>query len=261
MSFFTEATGWWKNRLCPHSGKILGPLIGLIAGLRVFGLIFGFLAGCLLDRIFQDRSVVDESPLGRIRAAAAAVLRAAETAKKERPGAEGSSLDDPEVEIIRQRLHRNFALSASGAAACDAVISTYAAGEDLPEISGTLRFDDPPEQFALLQSFYQAASLFGPVGAGTRTEIQRLSSRLGVPPELEQPAYYIFAEKDEESYRLLGVDADTPTQEIKRVFRSLAAEFHPDGLYALEDEQKKAAEEAFVKIRKAYEAVMREREH
>ncbi len=257
----------WMRRLRPHSGKILGPLIGLIAGLRVFGLIFGFLAGYLLDKIIQghleNRNTtvsLDESPLGRVRAAAVAVLCAAKTAKGGGSGAEKASLDDTEVEIIRQRFQRNFALSASGTAACDAVISAYLAGDELPEISGTLRFDDPPEQFALIQSLYQAASLFGPLGAETRAEIQRLSSSLGVPPELEQPAYYIFAEKDEESYRLLGVDAETPTPEIKRVFRSLAAQFHPDGLHALEDEQKKAAEEAFVKIREAYEAIMRERE-
>lgn len=66
------------------------------------------------------------------------------------------------------------------------------------------------------------------------------------------------ATPDLENYRILGVDPDASTDEIKRVYRALAVQFHPDSLHHLDEKQRKTAEEAFIKIREAYESIMKE---
>lgn len=65
------------------------------------------------------------------------------------------------------------------------------------------------------------------------------------------------AEAALEAYRVLGVDPESSTAEIRRVYRSLAASFHPDGMASLTEEQRREAEQAFVRVRGAWETVAR----
>jgi DnaJ like chaperone protein len=58
-----------------------------------------------------------------------------------------------------------------------------------------------------------------------------------------------------EAYRLLGIDPEADEGEVKAVFRKLAAQFHPDANAGLSEEQRKQAEEAFVRIERAYRLV------
>lgn len=64
-----------------------------------------------------------------------------------------------------------------------------------------------------------------------------------------------------EAYRLLGVDADTAEPEIKRAYRKLISQHHPDKLQAkgLPDSAVRAATEKTQQIRKAYEAIAKAR--
>lgn len=58
---------------------------------------------------------------------------------------------------------------------------------------------------------------------------------------------------------ILGVSPDASVQEIKRTFRRLALQFHPDCLSSLSDKQKQAAEECFITIRQAYRQALSEK--
>ncbi len=59
----------------------------------------------------------------------------------------------------------------------------------------------------------------------------------------------------EDAYRVLGVSPESDTAEIRRIYRNLAASFHPDGLASFSEDQRKEAEEAFVRIRIAWERI------
>jgi DnaJ-domain-containing protein 1 len=170
-------------------------------------------------------------------------------------------LDGSEIELIKRQVIRGFALSAEGRQVVEAVHPAHRDERNFEQLlSSDMTFPEPPEQYALMQCLFEAASLFGPVTAGTRALVERVRAAFAIPPEIEQMAYLVYARRDIESYRVLGVDPEAPIQEIKRVYRSLAVQFHPDGLSALEPEQQKTAEEAFLKIRNAYESIMRERQ-
>jgi hypothetical protein len=63
----------------------------------------------------------------------------------------------------------------------------------------------------------------------------------------------------EEAYQILGVSPEVNDEEVRRVYRTLAASFHPDGMSLLNDHQQKEAGEAFVRIRTAWEQIARSR--
>jgi molecular chaperone DnaJ len=54
-------------------------------------------------------------------------------------------------------------------------------------------------------------------------------------------------------YEMLGVDRNAPDEEVKKAFRRLARQYHPD--LQSTDQQKKAAEEKFKEVNEAYEVL------
>lgn len=61
------------------------------------------------------------------------------------------------------------------------------------------------------------------------------------------------------AYRILGIRSDTELSEVKRIYRRLASQFHPDGMAALSEGQRRQSEEAFLRLKGAYELVLASR--
>lgn len=61
----------------------------------------------------------------------------------------------------------------------------------------------------------------------------------------------------DEAYTLLGVTSACDLRKIKKTYRTLAAQFHPDRGQDLSARQRKASNEAFLKIKQAYDTIMR----
>jgi hypothetical protein len=60
-----------------------------------------------------------------------------------------------------------------------------------------------------------------------------------------------------DSWQVLGLEPGSSREEVKRVFRVLASQFHPDGGAALTAVQRRETEEAFKRIKDAYDDCMR----
>jgi hypothetical protein len=56
-----------------------------------------------------------------------------------------------------------------------------------------------------------------------------------------------------EDWEMLGLKPGASREEIKKSFRALSRAFHPDGLGGIDPERRKEAEEAFRRVRAAYE--------
>jgi hypothetical protein len=74
-----------------------------------------------------------------------------------------------------------------------------------------------------------------------------LSSRRSLYPDLD------------EDWRIMGLARGASAEEVKKSYRSLSLAFHPDGLSGLSGEQREKAQEAYLRVRRAYENLQKYR--
>lgn len=58
--------------------------------------------------------------------------------------------------------------------------------------------------------------------------------------------------KEKNLYEILGVDKNVSEEDLKKAFRNLSKQYHPDALYGKSEEEKKQAEEKFKELSEAY---------
>lgn len=76
----------------------------------------------------------------------------------------------------------------------------------------------------------------------------------GMPPPAGEKSDPLAGE-----YRLLGLEPGASEALVRKTYRALAAQFHPDTGAPLSEEQRKVSEEAFLRIRAAYERIIENR--
>lgn len=59
-----------------------------------------------------------------------------------------------------------------------------------------------------------------------------------------------------EDYLILGLKPGATIAEVRRVYKNLASQFHPDTGIHLSEAQRKSSEEAFLKIREAHDRII-----
>ena len=68
-----------------------------------------------------------------------------------------------------------------------------------------------------------------------------------------------FRPSNDGNYRILGITPDATDEEVRKAYRRMAIQYHPDKVATLGEDVQKAAEEKFKAISQAYEAICRER--
>ena len=68
-----------------------------------------------------------------------------------------------------------------------------------------------------------------------------------------------FRPNNDGNYRILGITPDATDEEVRKAYRRMAIQYHPDKVATLGEDVQKAAEEKFKAISQAYEAICRER--
>lgn len=69
----------------------------------------------------------------------------------------------------------------------------------------------------------------------------------------------LISSKERNSYEILGVDSNASDEEIKKVYRALAIQYHPDKVYSLGDEAIRQATETMKQINEAWNVVKESR--
>lgn len=118
---------------------------------------------------------------------------------------------------------------------------------------------DYPSRLELLHLLYGVANADKHVHEKEILIIDEIGYYLGISSTDQQSLKSMFVKSAESSYKILGVSKDATNDEIKKAYRNLAKEFHPDKVSYLGEEFKHTAEEKFKKINDAYEAIKTER--
>lgn len=244
-------------------GRLIGAVLGIPAG--VFGVVLGFLVGWLVDQTItvarQNASV--EAFLtgsGRIRGsqlhgelfvAAVAVMMGVASAD--------GSASIGQVEMMRRWLASRFRVADRGALGLSRVIDeAYRLRSRLDieracTILATAFTPDDSDDFVRYLIEITEGAPHG-LTANTRRSLAAVAERLGV--DIADDIHSRRPSLDEDACALLGLPTDATVDEVRRVYRTLAGQFHPDANTSLSADQLRQSQEAFVRIHDAYERLM-----
>lgn len=267
MPFFRSAkgreprfTGKWYFRA---AGPLAGGLVGLIGGLPglFIGLVMGYLLQELAGQFLTDRAILayfenpgrpgfNEGEPGLAAFCALGVIIGGQEARAGRCAAvsfAGGKSAAPLIESFcrlaaSRRRELNLDLLAESLAARRAALG------DLPVLGKALHDlaagDDELKTAARIRGILDPG--YRAFEKGLHDAAERLMDGQG--PDGGEP------------WRILGLEPGAGEEEVKSSFRRLAIRFHPDSLSALNEAQREEASRAFLKIREAYQIIMKEKE-
>ncbi len=234
-------------------GKVIGGLIGLPAG--VFGVGFGVLVGALVDQavlqLRERRSLTRrlEQPLAESEQhipTDAAILVLAFVIAGDLP----RRALDPLLARIDElcgpsaaRMRRLVRLAGEG--------STLALHANSSELAELLRKRLPMEQRETVVDLLLSV-------AGEPARVRRIAERMEVGRQRYLELRAPYRSLDPHACRILGVSPNCALDDVKRAYRALAAQFHPDAGAGLDPAQRQQAEQAYLTIQAAYQGLLRE---
>ncbi|AEI66476.1 DnaJ domain-containing protein [Corallococcus macrosporus] len=113
------------------------------------------------------------------------------------------------------------------------------------------------ERHRLLDTLYELALADGGMQRSEREVLRRVAEGLGLSEADEQAIIAQHLGAGDAHYTALGLTPDATDVEVKRAFRQLAAEFHPDKSAHLGRQAAEQAARRFQEIRDAYEELRR----
>jgi hypothetical protein len=259
-------------------GKIIGGSLGLLGG--PFGVGLGLLVGHLVDATVASSRF--KSELGRLLSdpKSSALADCAEglipyfVLGLNLLGCRG--LPGPgAIEQLKSSAWGRFKPHSRDISACNEVISELGAPERLLAfvsaepgsgeaaarivgLAGVLKTrQSRAARLDLLDDLYRLVALGrGTIGEGVERPYLLLIAREW---EFTQDEIWILEQpfRENSPWTILGLRPGVDRDELKRVYRSLAAQFHPDGAAGLDEGQRTATGEAFRRIKDAYEECLR----
>jgi len=257
---------------------LIGAFIGFLATKRVFGAFIGYFIGSAIENVGRLQQFQNQqggggqrtyggsgSPFGgpgfggvtreerQRQFASALMVLFAEVVK-----ADGKILKS-ELAVVKNVLIRNFG---------DHYAKVY--WEDLKkylesnnDISGVCRSLNqmmPPQQLGIVvQYLFDIAQSDGNVSKQELDVIERIARMLNISPSLFEQLKSMFWKDASNAYKVLGLEKSATDQQVKKAYRKMAVEHHPDKFATMGEQHQKAAKEQFQKIQEAYEIIKKER--
>ncbi|HDO06750.1 MAG TPA: molecular chaperone DjiA [Bacteroidetes bacterium] len=131
---------------------------------------------------------------------------------------------------------------------------------DVLEVSRQIgRFMDYSARLQLMHYLFGIALADGNADNLEVEIIERIAMAMGLGATDFQSIKAMFVNDTESAYKILGITDSVTDEEVKLAYREMAKKYHPDKVSHLGEDVKKAAEEKFLKVNEAYEAIKKER--
>jgi len=249
------------------AGKLIGAVIGSIAG--PFGTLFGGLIGHLFDKAAEERRLpggfagsppafADPVSQAQVNFLACLIGLAMSVA-----GA-GGSVKARHVEVMKDFFRRNFPFPSVDQDLIQRIVEEMYTHRDAIDVRGLCAYYATVSTFEgrilLLRLLFQIAKADGEgVSRSEEDIIRNIGLLLGLDERIFRQVRAEFAREAGRAYEVLGVDPGASSEDIKKAYRQLALQNHPDRVASLGPEFVKIAEDKFKAVQEAYEEIRREK--
>ena len=164
-----------------------------------------------------------------------------------------------ELEFVKEFLKRNFGLEATQEAIN---IIKKLSEQEIPvtEVCHQIRNNmNMATRTQLLYFLFGIAKADGTVSPVEIQLLEQISKMLGIPSSTFISVKSMYYDDLESAYQTLGIPQTATNEELKKAYRKMAIENHPDKVGHLGEDIRKAAEEKFRQINVAYEKIKKQR--
>jgi len=121
------------------------------------------------------------------------------------------------------------------------------------------QYMDYPSRLQMLHFLFGIAAADGQFDASEIRIIQEISGFMGITNSDFSSIRAMFVKNINSAYDILEITPDATNDEVKRAYRRLAIEYHPDKVSHLGEDIRKSATEKFQNLSVAYEEIKKKR--
>ncbi|MDA3891724.1 MAG: TerB family tellurite resistance protein [Salinivirgaceae bacterium] len=164
-----------------------------------------------------------------------------------------------ELEYVKEYFKRSFGAEA----ATDAIkMLRDVLKQEIPVADVARQIGSHLDNSSKLQLLHYLFGIAKSDGHTHRNEveiIQLISNYMGVSSSDFTSIKSMFYSDMYVAYNILGLDKNATNDDVKKAYRKMAVEYHPDKVAYLGDDVQKSAKEKFQKINEAYKSIKKER--
>lgn len=247
------------------SGKWIGALFGFVFGHGIFGALSGFCIGSLFDSLFSSLSHSDsnrpetvshDSFLLSLMILAAHVIQV------------DGRIMHSEMEFVRRFLRNNF--GETGLRNGEQMIlqifkqrKQMTDGEWNDKIVRTCRrlssAMNEEYRLQLLAFLCELVKVDGNVTKVETDTMKQLAAAMGLSASVIDQFLHLGGNSLEEAYKVLGITPDASDDEVRKAYRKMALQHHPDRVATLGEDVQKAAQKKFQEITEAKDRIFQAR--
>lgn len=249
-------------------GKWIGGFLGLLQG-GPLGALAGFVLGSLFDTITEryQTFTVEEKRTYQAQGERNGFLFSLMVLSAHIIHADGKIMHS-EMEYVRRFLRTNFSSQAESEGQEILLrlfdekkrMGTDRWNAQMRAICQQLRVVMPAEQRIQLIAFLcEIAKADGSIVTEERNALQQICIEMGLDAGTAEQMMGLGGSTLEEAYQVLGLSPDATDDEVRRAYKKMALENHPDRVATLGDDIKAAAEKKFQKIGEAKDRIYKAR--